>query len=206
MAQAIGFKGQGQTTLYNLSGSSSVTNGEQLLVPFHKNGRSYFEFQNTSDTAMRLGIGGATATAALTNGVVTSISVVNGGWNYTYPPLVRLLGGLAQTEGVPQCLGGGLFGQTPVGQSMAVATAVLTGDNVSSITVNSGGSGYTAAPFVYLENDPRDPFGCFLPSATEGVLINPGGSRVLENNFIDTSQISLYCGSSGKTFALFIAP
>ena len=65
---------------------------------------------------------GAVATAAVTGGVVTSITITNGGSGYTSAPTVTI-GGASGTG--------------------AQATAAASGGAVTGITLNSGGSGYT---------------------------------------------------------------
>lgn len=72
---------------------------------------------------------GATATATVSGGVVTSITVTNPGYGYTKAP------GIIFT-------GGGGFG--------AWATATVSGGFVTAITVTDGGSGYTSAPTVTI--------------------------------------------------------
>ena len=75
----------------------------------------------------------ATATATVTSGFVTSITVTNGGSGYTSAPSVTLSGG---------------------GGSGATVTANLTGGSVASITVNNPGSGYTSLPAVVIAAPP----------------------------------------------------
>ncbi len=75
----------------------------------------------------------ATATANLTSGFVTSITVVNGGNGYTTAPIVTITGG---------------------GGSGATATASVSGGAVTSISVNNAGSGYTNAPTVLIAPPP----------------------------------------------------
>jgi hypothetical protein len=75
----------------------------------------------------------ATATATVTSGFVTSISVTNGGSGYTSAPSVEISGG---------------------GGSGALATASLSGGAVSGITVNNAGSGYTSIPDVLVAAPP----------------------------------------------------
>lgn len=70
---------------------------------------------------------GAAATATVSSGAVTAITVVSGGSGYTEKPDVTLSGG---------------------GGSNAVATAVVQDGAVTSVTVARGGSGYTSAPTV----------------------------------------------------------
>jgi hypothetical protein len=63
-----------------------------------------------------------------TSGTVASVTVNNGGMNYTSPPAVTLTGG---------------------GGSGATAVAVVdAGGAVTGINITSGGSGYSAAPIV----------------------------------------------------------
>lgn len=75
----------------------------------------------------------AAATANLTGGFVTSITVVNGGSGYATAPAVTLTGG---------------------GGSGAAATASVSGGVVTSITVNNAGSGYTSPPTVFIAPPP----------------------------------------------------
>jgi len=70
----------------------------------------------------------ATATATVSSGVVTAVTLNSAGSGYTIPPTVILYGG---------------------GGTGAVVTATLSGGGVSStFTINNGGSGYTSAPTV----------------------------------------------------------
>ncbi|MDH4444698.1 MAG: hypothetical protein QE267_06180 [Akkermansiaceae bacterium] len=68
----------------------------------------------------------AGASAAVTSGAVSAITVRGGGAGYTSAPTVTV-------------------GPPPSGTT-ATATAVLTGGVVTSITINTGGSGYSAVP------------------------------------------------------------
>ncbi|VVB96180.1 Laccase [uncultured archaeon] len=68
----------------------------------------------------------ATASATVVNGVVTGLTLINGGSGYTSVPTVSITGGA----------GTGAF-----------ATATVAGA-VTAITVTNGGSGYTSAPAV----------------------------------------------------------
>jgi hypothetical protein len=76
----------------------------------------------------------ATATATVTSGFVTSITVTYGGSGYTAAPAVTISGG-----------GGG---------SGAAATATVSGGVVTGIIVNNAGSGYTSTPTVAVAPPP----------------------------------------------------
>ena len=75
----------------------------------------------------------ATATATLTLGAVTSISIVNGGSGYTVAPIVTI---------APPTLPGGI-------QATAVATISSNGV-VTAFTITNAGSGYSVTPAVSL--------------------------------------------------------
>ena len=77
--------------------------------------------------------GQATAAATVVNGSVTAITIINGGFGYTTPPLVTLVG----SAGTP-----------------ATATAMVSGGIVTAITF-TGGSGYIQAPTVMIALPPQ---------------------------------------------------
>ncbi len=74
---------------------------------------------------------GALAEATVSAGVITSITVIDGGSGYTSVPTVTITGA----------------------GSGATATAVLTDEVVTSITVNTGGSGFLTIPTVIDQFD-----------------------------------------------------
>lgn len=76
----------------------------------------------------------ATATATISGGAVTGITINNGGSGYTSAPTVNFYGG----------------GPVVNGGSKARATATLSGGVITGITINNGGSGYTTAPTVVV--------------------------------------------------------
>ena len=78
-----------------------------------------------------ISLNSATAIAALTIDVVTSISINNGGSGYTAAPAVTL-------------------SAPPLGGTQATAIAIITGGVVTGITITNGGSGYTVAPTVTI--------------------------------------------------------
>jgi hypothetical protein len=182
---------------YNFAGSIAVGGTAQSLLPLQR-GRVSLAIQNTSAGPLTLGIGGATATATITSGTVSSIAVVNGGRGYTFPPLVRFRGG-GPHDGLVDGLGGGLDFPGPNGQP-AQAHAVLTVGAVSSIVVDFAGAGYVGAPYVQLINDPRDPYGGFAPSATSGLLLVAGSTYVIKDAVSHTEQINIFGATTGQTF------
>ena len=106
------------------------------------------------------GAGGATATAVITNGAVTSVNVTNGGTGYDVnnPPSVMFLGGGPGTG--------------------AAATVTIVSGAISAVTVTAGGSGYTSAPSVAFAGFAIDmtyvrdlPALESAPNSTNGVLL-----------------------------------
>ena len=69
----------------------------------------------------------ATGTAVLTSQALSSITITDGGSNYSSAPTITITGG---------------------GGSSATATATLTSGKVSSISITAGGSSYTSVPTV----------------------------------------------------------
>ncbi|CAI8909841.1 hypothetical protein [Chryseobacterium sp. IT-36CA2] len=76
----------------------------------------------------------ALATATISGGAVTGITITNGGSGYTSAPTINFYGG----------------GPVVSGGSKAIATATISGGVVTGITINNGGSGYTSAPTVTI--------------------------------------------------------
>ena len=75
---------------------------------------------------------GAIATATVSGGAVTGITVTNGGGGYHASPTVSIF----HADGTG-----------------ATATATVTNGAITSIAVTAGGSGYTSAPTIELETD-----------------------------------------------------
>nr|HMT29617.1 hypothetical protein [Bacteroidia bacterium] len=79
----------------------------------------------------------ALATAVVANGKITSITITNGGTNYTAPPTITING-----------VGGtGVVGPTI---TIPAATATVTNGMVSGFTITNGGADYIAAPTITL--------------------------------------------------------
>ena len=167
--------------------------------------RSFFFFQNLSSAAMYLEFGSARATATLTSGAVSSITVTNGGFNFTKPPVVRFAGGGAAGNGsylgLNQPGGAGPDSRLGVGQT-AIATAVLTAGAVSSINVLNGGAGYVIAPYVFIFNNDLDPYGCAKPSATSGIVISSNTSPplVFNGTSCPTDAVAVFCATGSSAF------
>ena len=90
----------------------------------------------------------AFAAAQIINGFIVGVTVTNGGAGYVTPPEVRFV---AESG------------------SNAIATASISGDAVSIITINNPGSGYTNG--VYVQIDPP-PAVAIVPMVTPALSVN----------------------------------
>ena len=201
-----GTKAQGdRSPLYDASGST--TGAAQLVRPMVPS-CSHFMIQNLSlTTAMYVEFGSARATATITSGAITAITVTNGGFGFTYPPTVRFAGGGVGNDsrnlGLNQPGGDGPNSALTKGRP-AVAHAVLTAGVVTSIVIDDPGAGYAIAPYVYLQNTTLDPYGAanpFFGSVTSGVLLlASGGAYYVNGTVCPTDQVSLYCSVASQPF------
>lgn len=205
MAGVVGIRGQGSlTTLYRADGSTLAARPKIVLPNFGP--RSSFVFENISDTAMYLEFGGARATATLTNGAVSSCTIVNAGFNYTLPPRVTFLGGGRYPNGLMQ---GVAYPGAVAPSNIATGHCVMTDDGygtttnkVSSIVIDNGGSGYASAPLVVLLNDPNDPFGCADPSLSSGTgfLVYPANMPPQTPLVAPTDAVAVWANADSKKF------
>lgn len=205
MANLVGYSGQYVAThLFDASGAVSSGGTPQLILPISLC-RSSLIIQNISDTAMYLSIGAPPASAIITGGAVSSVSVGNAGFGYSIAPTVHFYGGLNanRTSNPTYSLAG--LPDYPSPSSHATAHCIMSGSpgsmTISSIAIDSPGSGYACPPLVFLRNSPLDPFGCSIPSATNGILLAAsGGSYTSNGSVCTTDQIALFCATSGKAF------
>lgn len=95
----------------------------------------------TPPTVSFTGSASAAATAIVGGAVSTSVTVTNGGTNYTWNPAVFL-------------------DSPPTGAGyQATATSTIASSAVSTVTINNQGAGYVSVPNIYFINDPRDTTG-----------------------------------------------
>lgn len=197
-----------QTKLDPLYDASGTTTGAPQLIRPMVPSCSHFLIQNLSAAnVMYVEFGSARATAAITGGVISSITVTNGGFGFTYPPIVRFAGGgktgNGRNLGLNQPGGDGPNSQLGVGRP-AKAHAVLTTGVVTSIVIDDPGAGYVIAPYVFLTNDTLDPYGCaspFFSSTVSGVYLGAaGGSYYMNGTVCPTDPVSIYCSASAQPF------
>jgi hypothetical protein len=193
--------------LYDASGAITTGGTPQLIRP-QVPSCSQFIVQNlSSSNSMYVEFGSARATSAITSGAVSSITVTNGGFGFTYPPVVRFAGGgnagNSRYLGLNQPGGEGVNSSLTKGR-LAKAHAVLTTGVVTSIVIDDPGAGYVIAPYVFLFNDDLDPYGCaspFFGSAVSGVLLTAsGGAYYVNGTACPTDAVSIYCSVSAQPF------
>ena len=171
----------------------------QLVLP-EAIQRSYFLFQNASNSPMFLEFGSARAHATLTSGVVTSVTVDNAGFGFTRPPLIEFLGGGLPSDNTSFIASGQPDYPSP--SNFARAHCVLTTGAVSSIVVDNGGSGYKVAPYVRVTNDPLDLIGCADPSVNSGTgFLLPSGDWIDDSHIsVPTDQVAVFCATLTAPF------
>lgn len=188
---------RGQATYEQLFDASlTLTGSAQLLLPLVPS-RTYLMINNPSAAAINVDFGSARATATISGGKITGITITNGGFGFALPPLVQFIGGGAgqyNTNFPTNYLGAGVP-YAPSPQHPAQAQCVLTSGSVSSIKINDPGAGYLVPPYVRLINDPRDPNGAATPSAST-LLIPVGGTFLMDSSAVTCDQISVI-GTSG---------
>jgi hypothetical protein len=198
MARVVGFtEQQNLTPVYRADGSIAAGGTPQLILP-RAAPRSSIIIQNTSTTnTIYLEFGCARATATVSGGKVTAVTVTNAGFGFTYPPLVHFLGGGNILNG--RDLGVGYPNQNAP-SNYATAHCVLSGGAISSIVIDNPGSGYDCAPYVQLLNDANDNYGSAVPSATVGYKLTAGSVFRESYNVVTTDTIAVYGGTTSDSW------
>jgi len=202
----VGTRGQQSRDLtLDASGTITTASTPQLILPERKSTSSLI-IQNISSAVMYIGIGSAQATASISGGSVSSITVANGGFGFTYAPDVQFLGGGIlgnnTSDGGFNCPGVAGY-QSP--SRPARGHAVLTSGVLTSIVIDDPGAGYANAPFVFITNSLRDPFGCFSPSSTSaGSILLPsnGGNMTWNGTSCFTDAVSIYSATQGAAYSV----
>jgi hypothetical protein len=94
----------------------------------------------TSAPTLTAGAGSPTFKCIVGGAVSQTVTVVNGGSNYTYPPIV-------------------IFSAPPPGAGVqATGYCTLSGGAVSTVTMDNQGAGYLTPPTISFINDPRETY------------------------------------------------
>jgi len=207
----IGARGQQSfDRIYRISGTIASATASQLISPI-ANSRAFLFIQNNSANTMWIGFGSALATATISSGSVTGCTIVNGGFGFTAPPVVRFEGGAAYCPltglgpsgaGLPGYAAPNNFPNN-AGYHPARAHAVLTSGVITSIVIDDPGSGYAFVPFVDIYNDPSDRYGSvdpFYGSVANGYQLGPGQSYTSNGTYTTIDQISVFSAATGGAF------
>ncbi|MCA1670550.1 MAG: hypothetical protein LC793_24850, partial [Thermomicrobia bacterium] len=139
-AQGGTFSPIGQASIYSLYQG-------QTLRPTVAGGQAAFaSIGGVVDTSAAGATTFATATAAISGGQVTGVTVTGAGAGYTSVPTVAFAGGGATTN--------------------ATGHATLSGTTVASVVVDTPGAGYTSAPAVIFATPIPSAFGLLIPALT----------------------------------------
>lgn len=193
MAKIQGFGDQAaQHYLYDFS--KTVVAATPTLLLARSQARSHLILQNLSDTSPAwFEFDGPRGTPVITAGVLTSITITNAGFGFTYPPIVRVEGGgyeFGQKATNPKYLTlNQAGGSSP--SKRATVHAILTGDHVTSFDINNGGANYKL-PYIHMFNDDLDPYGCALPGVGIGLQLGPGEMRVWQGTAVPTGPVAVY--------------
>ncbi|MFZ4931160.1 hypothetical protein [Chryseobacterium sp. Mn2064] len=129
----------------------------------------------------------ATATATISGGSVTGITINNGGSGYTTVPTINFYGG----------------GSIVNGGIKARATATLTNGAVTGIAINNGGSGYTTAPTVTISGGNK---GLLFPnlnitnlSSTTTPVASPANGLIAFNGGTNSNNKTLHSFNSATS-------
>ena len=193
--------------LFTADGSVTTGGTPQLILP-ETPSRSFLMLQNVSAGPLWFEFGSARATAALTNGAISSITVTNAGFNFSKPPVVRFAGGGYSGNtaflGLNQPGGDGPNSSIVAGR-VACAHCVMTGSapnlSISSIVIDDPGAGYAIAPYVFIMNSDLDPYGCAVPSATSGMLLSAQSAPyILNGTSCFTDAIAVFGATTSQAF------
>ena len=198
MSRIVGFtEQQNLTPVYRADGSIAAGGTPQLILP-RAAPRSSIIIQNTSaSSTIYLEFGCARATATVSGGKVTNITVTNAGFGFTYAPSVHFLGGGNPLNGRDLGLG---YPNQDAPSNYATAHCVLSSGAISSIVIDNPGSGYACAPYVQLLNDPNDNYGCAVPSATVGYKLTAGSVFRESYNVVTTDSIAVFGATTGDSW------
>ena len=215
--QLVGSRGQMVRDLMHRADGALAAGGAPQLVLCERPSTSMLIIQNTSISSgdpLWFEFGSARATCAISNGAVSSVTVKNGGFNFTYAPTIEAFGGGNVFPG--RGVMGGSLGHNVAGSFLAPTrparlVPVMTGSagalSVASVTILDGGAGYVKAPELFIQNSlpPLDPYGCADPavSSGSGMVSYAGASFTFNGTVCPTDQIAVYGATTGDSWALF---
>lgn len=201
---------------YRADGTIATGGTAQLVLPVAPF-RAMLMVQNISSSTMFLEHGPSRFTATISGGIVTAVNIINAGFGYTIAPSIQFDGGFTPFVASAVWDGRGIHdANVPTGLATqgrvtgnvtynrpARAHCVLTAGAVSSVVIDDGGFGYINPPEVIAKNNVRDPFGCAVPSATSGIILNNnGGAYYINGSSCHTEAIAIFCSTGSAAYTV----
>jgi hypothetical protein len=163
----VAFSGSGAAGVATITGgvgSVAVTNG----------GTNY-----SAANVLLFGDGtGATATATVSNGVVTAVNVTNPGSGYSSPPFV--------------------YFYDPVGFGGGAAGAATIIGAVTGVAITNAGSGYTAPPAVTFSGDGTGAAAIAAINTTSPGVVTDQGTLTVEGTLASTKLSTIVVDEEGQ--------
>lgn len=220
-AEVLFLTGSGASAFASISGS-----GQLDRINITNGGTGYVAAPKVTITGG--GGTGATATAVVTNGVVSGINIVNGGSGYSSEPTITIssgsgaavtatIGGGGSVVSIAVVNSGSGYTSTPnitistpslPGGTPATASANILNGRVTSITLTNGGSGYTTSPTITIDPAPVGGVNATASATFSGfsvqsvTLINPGSGYNAAPT-VTFSEPSLPTGTRATGSAIF---
>lgn len=143
--RTVGANGWGQRMVNSSGTNYRIANqtGSPVGATITNHGTAYTSAPTVTTT------NGSTWVAIVGGAVGTSVTVVQGGSGYTFPPIVQF-----SAPGLATTLSNGI---ATTGGVQAAGTAAISAGVVTGITVTQQGAGYASAPTITLIPDARDP-------------------------------------------------
>lgn len=132
----------------------------------------------TSEPTVTASDGSSIWNPVIGGAVATSVTVTNGGSNYTYPPIV-------------------LIAAPPAGGIQATGYCTLSAGAVATVVITDQGAGYASPPVITFQNDPRE--------GVNGVTTGTNAAAVATLTGAGTLT-GLVCMDHGKPIASTSAP
>jgi hypothetical protein len=192
-------------TLYIADGTITAGGTAQLVLG-RSMSRTLLKLQNLSLGPLYFEFGSARATATITNGAVTAVTVTNAGGGFSYAPVIEFLGGGGNDGPTanPSYLGLAQDG-APSPSRPAKARCIMTGSapnmSVASIVIDNPGAKYLCPPYVFIRNSDLDPNGFAAPSATSGMLLSGQSAPfILNGTACHTDPVSVFGATTGAAY------
>lgn len=189
----VGAGGQKLEHPFYVADGSITAGGTAQLLLAQSQSRSFLMLQNLSAAPLWFEFGSARASVTMTgsapNQTVASLAVTNAGRGFSFPPVIRFLGGGGAGNSSFLGLGQpGAWGPLRAAAAHCVMTGSAPNQTVASIVVDDPGLGYSCAPMAIMFNSDLDPNGSAVPSAGVGLQLDAQGQAFILNGTVCTTD------------------